>query len=212
VLKPPSGDKAYQIGVVIENYLRMKETFEVVDPFSLDVKSTFRHFTEAARCYHEAFPRDQLGLAALFADLEHQVEELRDLRLLAEGVRRRAHVAGQYSEAGRVEDLVRCYGRVEEDIRGHYLYHIEQTKRDVTQGILNLFQPGSMRRLVRVGLKRNLRLIEMLADYRDPRYITLVFPAGRVQAYRFLRRELGRRGLRNEATRIDAKIHGAEAS
>ena len=212
MLKTASGDKAYQIGIVIENYLRMKETFEVVDPFSLDVSSTFRHFTEAALCYQEAFPRDQLGLAALFSDLEHQVEELRDLRQLAEEVRRRAHVAGQYSRAGRVEDLVRCYGRVEEDIRGHYLHHIEQTKRDVAQGILSLFQPGSMRRLVRVGLKRNLRLIEMLADYRDPSYITLVFPEGRVQAYRFLKREFGRRGLRKEATRMAAKIPAAEVS
>lgn len=201
-----SGDRAYQIGVVIENYLRMKETFDVVDPLSLDVESTFLHLTEAARCYEEAFPRDQLKLAALFRDLEHQVEELKDLRLLASEVRRRARVAGQYSDVEDVEDLARSYEKVEADIRGHYLYHVKRTKRDVAEGILSLFRPASLRRLLRVGIKRNLRLIEMLADYRDPSYVSLLFPEGRGQAYRFLKRELGKRGLRTESERMAAKI------
>lgn len=202
------GDKAYHVGVVIENYLRMKETFDVVDAFSLDVKSTFLHLTEAARCYQEAFPEDQLGLGALFRDLEHQVEELRDLRLLFHELQRRSRVAGQFSQVGDVSDLVRCYERVAADVRGHYLYHIEQTKRDVAQGMLNLFQPASLKRLFRLGVKRNLSLIEMLADYGDARYIGLVFPDGRPQAYRFLRREFGKRGLRTEAARVNEKLMG----
>ncbi len=203
------GDKAYHVGVVIENYLRMKETFDVVDPFALDVKSTFLHLAEAARCYELAFPKDELGLGSLFADLEHQVEELRDLRLLVQELRRRSLVAGEYSQVGDVKDLVRCYERVEADVRGHYLYHVRQTKSDVAQGILNLFQPASLKKLVRLGIKRNLSLIEMLADYGDNRYIGLVFPKGRPQAYRFLRRELGRRGLRTEAARVSGKLRGA---
>ncbi len=201
-----SKNKAYHVGVVIENYLRMKETFDVVDPFSLDVESTILHLAEAARCYQEAFPTDTLGLAALLSDLGHQVEELRDLRLLVRELRRRSRVAGQFSQVGDVVDLARCYGRVEDDVRGHYLYHVERTKRDVAQGILNLFQPASLKKLLRLGIKRNLALIEMLADYHDDRYIGLVFPHGRPQALRFLRRELGRRGLKTEAARVSAKV------
>jgi hypothetical protein len=202
------GDKAYRVGIVIENYLRMQETFDVADPFSLDVESTLLHLTESARCYRQAFPRDALGLSALFDDLRHQVEELRDLRILARELRRRSRVAGRYSQIEDAENLERCYQQVEADLRGHYLYHIGRTRRDVAQGILNLFQPIPLKKLLRLGIKRNLWLVEMLAEYRDGRYIELVFPEGRQHAYRFLRREFRKRGLRTEVARMSGKLGG----